>query len=149
MLRPSTLRGMPAFGIAASVRSVAARMRSMAVSTVAGPLEQLQPTASAPAAASRAAATSGGVPSRQFASSSTVTIAMTGISGADSRAARTACSASTTVGMVSITSRSAPTPGPPAVSPSICSAKASRASSSDVLPSGSRRTPSGPTDPAT
>ncbi len=40
-------------------------------------------------------------------------------------------------------------PGPPSARMPICSAKAARASSRPVLPSGSRRTPSGPTEPAT
>ena len=57
-------------------------MRSMAVSTVAGPTLQLQPMASAPHSVNRAAAVSGVAPSRQFASSSTVTITMTGSEGA-------------------------------------------------------------------
>ena len=48
MLRPSTARGMPALGMAARGSVVAARMASMAVSTVAGPVEQLTPMASAP-----------------------------------------------------------------------------------------------------
>ena len=45
MLRPSTARGMPALGMAARGSVVAARMASMAVSTVAGPVEQLTPMA--------------------------------------------------------------------------------------------------------
>ena len=80
-----------------------------------------------------------GAPSRQFASSSTVTITMTGSEGAVDFAARIACSASFNAETVSITSRSTP----PSARPRICSAKASRASSSPIFPSGSRRTPEG------
>jgi hypothetical protein len=87
MLRPSTARGMPALGMAASGSVVALRMASMAVSTVAGPVEQLTPMASAPHSVSSAAACSGEEPSRQLLSSSTVTMASTGRSGAISRAA--------------------------------------------------------------
>ena len=75
---------MPALGIAIKGRSVACDIRSMAVSTVAGPTLQLHPIASAPHSASRAAAVSGEEPSRQLASSSTVTIANTGSWGAAS-----------------------------------------------------------------
>ncbi len=87
MLRPSTARGMPALGMAANGRVVAERMASMAVSTVAGPVEQFTPIAPAPHSVSNAAACSGEAPSRQLPSSSTVTITSTGRSGAVSRAA--------------------------------------------------------------
>ena len=120
-------------------------MRSIAVSTVAGPALQFTPTASAPQEVSFAAAVSHEAPSRQFASSSTVTSASTGTPGAASAAASSACSASFSAEIVSMTSRSTP----PATSPLICSVNAARASSSEVLPSGSSSTPSGPTDPAT
>ena len=140
---------MPAFGIAIMGRVVTAAIRSMAVSTVAGPTLQLQPIPSTPHDSMRAAAVSGEAPSRQLASSSTVTMTTTGTSGAATRAAKTACSASLRATMVSMISRSTPTPGPPLVSARICSAKASRASSSPVLPNGSRCTPRGPTEPAT
>ena len=78
---------MPAFGIATSGSVVSVRMRSIDVSTVAGPTLQLQPMASAPASVSRCAACSGVLPSRQFASSSTVISTITGSCGATSRAA--------------------------------------------------------------
>ena len=50
------LAASPAFGIAASGSVVAARMASIAVSTVAGPVEQFTPTAPAPHSVSSAAA---------------------------------------------------------------------------------------------
>ena len=81
---------MPALGMAMRGSVVTAAMRSMAVSTVAGPTLQLQPIASTPQEAMRAAAISGEAPSRQLASSSTVTMTTTGTSGATARAARTA-----------------------------------------------------------
>ena len=82
MLRPSTARGMPALGMAASGSVVAPRMASIAVRTVAGPVEQLTPMAPAPHSVSSAAACCGDEPSRQLLSSSTVTITRTGRSGA-------------------------------------------------------------------
>ena len=111
MLRPSTARGMPALGIAASGRVVAVRMASIAVSTVAGPVEQLTPIASAPHSVSSAAACAGEDPSRQLLSSSTVTMTSTGRSGAVSRAATSASRASFRAGMVSMISKSTPAPG--------------------------------------
>ena len=78
MLRPSTARGMPALGMAASGSAVAGRMASTAVSTVVGPVEQLTPTALAPHSVSSAAACWGEEPSRQLFSSSTVTMTSTG-----------------------------------------------------------------------
>src|ERR1035438_8881688 len=74
MFRPSTARGIPALGMAASGSVVALRMASIAVRTVAGPVEQFTPMAPAPHSVSRAAACSGDEPSRQLLSSSTVTI---------------------------------------------------------------------------
>ena len=47
MFRPSTERGMPAFGCAASGRVVTARTRSIASSIATGPMLQLQPMTSA------------------------------------------------------------------------------------------------------
>ncbi len=145
MLRPSTARGMPALGMAARGSVVAPRMASIAVSTVAGPVEQLTPMAPAPHSVSSAAACCGEEPSRQLLSSSTVTMTSTGRSGAVSSAASSASRASFSAGMVSMISRSTPA----SARARICSAKAARASSRPVLPSGSRRTPSGPTEPAT
>ncbi len=116
MLRPSTARGSPALGMAASGRRVARRIRSMTVSTVAGPSEQLQPMTSAPHLVSRSAAISGVAPSRQLPSSSTVIITTMRRPGATWRAARMASPASASEVMVSTMSRSAPTPGPPSAS---------------------------------
>src|SRR2546430_2638485 len=48
MFRPSTERGMPALGCAASGREVTARTRSMASSMATGPTLQLQPITCAP-----------------------------------------------------------------------------------------------------
>jgi aspartate/tyrosine/aromatic aminotransferase len=109
---------MPALGMAIKGRSVAEAMHSMAVSTVAGPTLQLQPIASAPHSVNFAAAVSGEEPSRQMASSSTVTITSTGSSGATDLAARMACSASFNAETVSISSISTP----PSARPRICSA---------------------------
>ncbi len=72
-MRPSTARGMPALGMAASGNVVAPRMASTAVSTVEGPVEQLTPIAPAPHSVSSTAACCGDEPSRQLPSSSTVT----------------------------------------------------------------------------
>src|SRR5882757_11136595 len=94
MVRPSTALGIPAFGIAANGLSVTGRMRSITLNTVAGPALQLQPTASAPHSVSLIAAVSADEPSRQFPSSSTVIITITGTLGATLLAARIACSAS-------------------------------------------------------
>src|ERR1700760_3812295 len=88
MLRPSMALGIPALGITTSGSEVTAAIRSIAVNTPAGPELQLTPIASAPHAVSFAAALSLEAPSRQFASSSTVTSAMTGTPGAASAAAR-------------------------------------------------------------
>ena len=83
MLRPSTARGMPALGMAARGSVVAPRMASMAVSTVAGPVEQFTPMAPAPHSVSSAAAWAGEAPSRQLLSSSTVTMTSDGQIGSD------------------------------------------------------------------
>ncbi len=136
---------MPALGMAIKGRLVAAAMHSMAVSTVAGPTLQLQPIASAPHSVRRIAAVSAEEPSRQLASSSTVTITRIGSEGAVDFAARMACSASFNAETVSISSRSTP----PSTRPRICWEKASSASSRLIFPKGSRRAPRGPTAPAT
>ena len=60
-------------------------------------------------------------------------------------AARAAARISSSADMVSIQTTSAP----PSFSPSICSTKTSTASSSVSGPSGARRSPVGPTEPAT
>ena len=145
MLRPSTERGMPALGCAASGKVVTARTRSIASSMATGPMLQLQPMTSAPQSASLAAKVSGSDPSRQLDSSSTVTEATMGSLGFTSRAASMAWRSSSTYPKVSRIRRSTP----PSASAAICSRKAARASSNEVLPNGSMRIPSGPTEPAT
>lgn len=87
MFRPSTERGIPALGCAEMGAVVAARKRSIASSIATGPTLQLQPMTSAPHSWIRGPKTSGVEPSRQVASSSTVTCAITGIAGSSSRAA--------------------------------------------------------------
>ena len=95
MLRPSTLRGIPAFGCAASGSGVTLRSRSIVSSIAAGPVEQLHPTTSTPKSVSRLPKTSGSVPSSALPSSSIVTSATIGNPGAASRPASTAwCSSS-------------------------------------------------------
>ena len=86
-------------------------MASITVSTVAGPVEQLTPIASAPHSVSSAAACCGDEPSRQLPSSSTVTITSTGKSGAASSAASIASRASFSAVIVSMISRSTPAVG--------------------------------------
>src|ERR1035437_4137819 len=124
-------------------------MRSITLSTIAGPSEQLQPTESAPNSVNRAAAVSADAPSRQLPSSSTVIMTTMRSPEATCCAAQMASPASASEVIVSIIRRSTPTPGPPSASAAICSAKATRASARPTLPSGSRRTPSGPIAPAT
>jgi len=82
MLRPSILRGMPAFGWAASGLSVRRRMRSMASSMATGPTLQLQPITSTPQSISLEVKVSGLAPSRQLPSSSMVTCATNCMAGA-------------------------------------------------------------------
>src|SRR5258708_29430582 len=81
IVRPSTARGIPAFGIAANGLLVTGRIRSITLNTVAGPALQLHPTASAPHSVRLIAAVSADEPSRQFPSSSPVLITTTGPSG--------------------------------------------------------------------
>ena len=89
---------------------------------------------------------SGSVPPGRWPKSSMVTCAtMVSASPATSRAARTASRSSSRLAKVSRISRSTSA----STSASICSRKAARASANEVGPSGSMRTPSGPTAPAT
>ena len=62
MARPSTVRGMPAFGCAESFFAVTRAMRSKVSSTAAGPTLQLSPMTSVPHSSRRRAKSSGGVP---------------------------------------------------------------------------------------
>ena len=91
MLRPSTSRGLPAFGCAESLRLVTAAIRSIVSSIGAGPTAQLTPMTVAPRRSSSGANRSGGVPSSVLPSSSVVICATIGRSrdaahGVDRRA---------------------------------------------------------------
>ena len=77
-MRPSMSRGRPAFGCADSRAGVSPAMRSSVSSMCAGPMLQLMPMTSAPAACRAGANCSGGVPSRLLPSSSVVICATIG-----------------------------------------------------------------------
>ena len=144
MLRPSTSRGLPAFGCADSFNVVTASIRSIVSSIGAGPTAQLTPTTVAPRRWSSGAKRSGGVPSNVLPSSSVVICATIGRSDT----LRTASIAA----LISFRSRNVSrmkSSTPPSASAAACSRKYSRASSTPVLPHGSMRMPSGPTAPAT
>ncbi len=144
ILRPEISRGMPALGCAESLRCVTAAIFSSASRMTAGPTEQLSPITSAPHSSSRWAHTSGDVPYDVVPSSWIVIWATMGSSHA-SRTASMAWWISCRSLNVSSTKKSTP----PSSSPSICSRKIERASSSDVGPYGSMRIPSGPIEPPT
>ena len=91
------------------------------------------------------ATVSGDAPYGVRQSAPIVICAMSGFVGSTARAARMACSISSRSEKVSRMIKSTP----PSTSPSICSRKMAHASSLLVGPNGSRRTPSGPTAPAT
>ena len=146
MFRPSTRCGTPALGMALIGLEENSIIRSMVSSVALGPTEQFSPMASTGHASMVRVKVSVSVPPGRRPKSSMVTCATTGrLSPATSRAANTASRSSSRLPKVSRISRSAP----PSTSASICSRKNARASANEVGPSGSMRTPSGPTAPAT
>ncbi len=146
MFRPSIRMGRPAFGMALIGLEVSGNMRSMVSSVAFGPTEQFRPiTSTGHESISRVKASVSAPPGR-WPKSSMVTCATTARSSpAASRAALTASRSSSRLPNVSRISRSTPA----STSASICSRNAARASAKEVGPSGSMRTPSGPTAPAT
>jgi hypothetical protein len=108
MRRPPTSRGMPALGIAESLRDVTGAICSTASRIVCGPTEQLSPITSAPHASSARATSAGVAPYGVRRSTPTVICATTGIAGSTSRAARMACSISSRSPNVSRMTQSAP-----------------------------------------
>ncbi len=146
MLRPSTRVGSPALGMALMGLEENCIIRSMVSSVALGPTEQLRPMASTGQESISRVKVSVSVPPGRCPKSSMVTWATMATSPpAASCAARTASRSSSRLPKVSRISRSTPA----STSASICSRKMARASAKEVGPSGSMRTPSGPTAPAT
>ena len=119
MFRPSTSRGLPAFGCADNRTRVTASIRSIVSSIGAGPTAQLTPMTVAPCFSSSGAKRSGGVPSSVLPSSSVVICATIGRSDSD-RTASIAAPISFKSRKVSSTNRSTP----PSIRARICSRKA-------------------------
>ena len=146
MLRPSTRMGSPALGMALMGFEEYCIIFSMVSRVALGPTEQFSPMASTGQESISRVNVSVSVPPGRCPKSSMVTWAITARSlPAASRAAATASRSSSRFPNVSRMSRSMPASS----SASICSRNAARASANDVGPSGSMRTPSGPTAPAT
>ena len=123
-----------------------ASIRSMVSKVAFGPTEQLRPIASTGHESISRVKVSGSAPPGRWPKSSMVTWAMIGTeSPIESRPASTASRSSSRLPKVSKISTSTPA----SASASTCSRNAARASANEVGPSGSMRTPSGPTAPAT
>ena len=142
---PSTSSGMPALGCTTMGRSVKRAISCITSKSFSGPVPQLAPMMSAPAAWSITAAAEGVVPKTVFAPSSNVMVTWMGMDGEISLTARMAAFASRVSAIVSMMMKSAP----PSISGAACSLKAATASLNDRSPSGSTRRPRGPMDAPT